>query len=82
MLVVPAVILLNVGARDIVLVSGIDLAWYVCMPIVMSVHLSALPCRFTAAGVEYTSSTPLLGGSLVSLLITLVSDHKLQWTVG
>jgi len=75
----PFVTLLNVGALYTIITSGILQAWYVGTAIIQTQLFAAPPYLLNAAQIGYLSVGPLLGGTIGSVLIAVISDPIAKW---
>lgn len=78
MLLACPVILSNLGASYNVFVSGITIAWFVAVSVISSIIFSAPPYSYSAAGVGYTSTGPLIGGIIGTIFMMVFSDRVVQ----
>jgi len=67
-------ILTNLSCAWAIFLTGLVVAWYVGVSVVSAELFSAPPYHFTAAGVGYTATGPLVGGLIGSILCSLSFD--------
>jgi hypothetical protein len=75
----PFVTLLNTAALYTCVTSGVLQAWYVGTAIIQTQLFSAPPYLFNAAQIGYLSVGPLLGGTIGSALLAVISDLIAKW---
>ncbi|KAH8195270.1 hypothetical protein TruAng_010565 [Truncatella angustata] len=68
------VILLNLGALFNIVVSGLIIAWYVGITVLVSVLLAAPPYAYTSAEIGYASTGPFIGGVMGFLFMAMVAE--------
>jgi hypothetical protein len=79
LLAAPFVTLLNSAALYTCVTSGVLQAWYVGTAIIQTQLFAAPPYLLDAAQIGYLSVGPLLGGTLGSVLVALLSDPLAKW---
>lgn len=79
MILASIMIVLNIGAAYSIIVTGVIIAWYVAVALISSVIFSVPPYSYTAAGVGYVSTGPLIGGVLGSVFIGATLDPTATW---
>jgi hypothetical protein len=79
LLIAPFVTLLNPGALYTIITGGLMIAWYVGTAIIQTQLFSAAPYVLNASQIGYLSAGPLLGGTIGSTFIALISDPLVKW---
>lgn len=79
MVVASFLIMANLIASYNILVSGLIMAWFVAMSVLAGIMFAAPPWGFDAAAVGYVSAGPLVGGTLATVFLTLVSDPMIRF---
>ena len=73
------VTMLNLGALFNVVVTGVIVAWYVGMTLVMSLVLALPPYSYTSAAIGYASVGPFLGGLFGFGFMAAVAEPLATW---
>ncbi|KXJ87813.1 major facilitator superfamily domain-containing protein [Microdochium bolleyi] len=69
----------NLGVLYSIIGSGVIISWFVGVSLIASLLFASPAYGYTAAGVGYTSTGPLIGGTLGTLLVGAVSDPTIRW---
>jgi MFS family permease len=81
LILAPFLALSNIAALWVIVMSGLIVAWYVCVSFIMAQWFSRPPYNYSAADVGYLSVGPAVGGLLASLFMSTLSDSLIKFCV-
>ncbi|CAK7236642.1 hypothetical protein SBRCBS47491_009707 [Sporothrix bragantina] len=79
MVLASFVIMANAIASFNIFISGLIMAWFVAMSVIAGVMFTLPPWGFDAAQIGYVSAGPLIGGTIASAFLALVSDPLIRY---